>query len=445
MVGLAVRMAQQMGLHRDPETHNMPAFEVEQRRRLWWTIVGYDRRLGEMTGSTVTALSSGCDTKMPLNVNDSDLHVERDEPPTSHNGATEMMFALARMEIAMVVSSDSNRDGFNLNERAGAPPPGKTGPTVRVVGQEGPAYTLEGFCAHVEGKYLIHCDSRVPLHFFTQTMTRQNLCKMRVISYLMRMMGPGGPGKLEQVEKDNLFVQAIQMVEYDNVVQTSESLKPFRWYAMHYFPFPAYMFLVHELRARTSGPMVDRAWDAVHLNHDSRGLLNTKHSPMHLAFGMMFLKAWRSREMDPANAGKELRRPRFITMLMEDEAQKKRDAADSPALSNPAGMSGAGPAFSSPAHSQGSGSGPSPPEGFGPPGGVPPSDDGSDMDWSYIMSGMQNGSMFAGIGVGMGPFGSNGPPRPSQAPNMQNMGIVMPPGSTVGPPMGWAQPQQPPR
>lgn len=454
MSGLAVRMAQQMGLHRDPEGHGLPAFEVEQRRRLWWTIVGYDRRLGEMTGSTVTALSSGCDTKMPLNVNDSDLHIERDEPPISHSGPTEMMFALARMEIAMAVASDSNRDAFNLNEKPAAPPPGKNGPTVRIVGQDGPSYTLEGFCAHVEGKYLIHCDPRIPLHFFTQTMTRQNLCKMRVISYLVRIMGPTGASILDDVERDNLFLQAIQMVEYDNVVQTSESLKPFRWYAMHYFPFPAYMFLVHELRAKTSGPMVDRAWEAVSLNHDSRGLLNDRHSPMHMAFGMMFLKAWRARIADPVNASQQLPTPKFISLLLEHEEKKRMAQTMSSDSPGNASLGSIEPAqlpqpstspFATPGSHQDHGMGPSPTGRPGPPGPGGPSGseggDSGDMDWSYIMSGMQNGSMFSGpIGGSMGltmPGGMNMNPMGG----MPNMGPRMPSGPPgMGPPMPWTGP-----
>lgn len=76
MVGIAVRIAQQLGLHRDPAGQGMSAMEVEKRRRLWWSIVGYDRRLGEMTGATVTAMSCGTNTRLPLNINDADLHPE---------------------------------------------------------------------------------------------------------------------------------------------------------------------------------------------------------------------------------------------------------------------------------------------------------------------------------------------------------------------------------
>uniref|UniRef100_A0A0D2XQQ0 Zn(2)-C6 fungal-type domain-containing protein n=1 Tax=Fusarium oxysporum (strain Fo5176) TaxID=660025 RepID=A0A0D2XQQ0_FUSOF len=288
---------------------------VEQRRRLWWTLVGYDRRLGEMAGSTVTALSTGGDCKIPMNVNDSDLHVDGKEFPTPHSGPTEMLFSLTRVELAMAVSSDSNRDSYKMNNTDKSPagtPASKNQATIRLAGQDGPAYTLDGFCAHIEGTYLSQCDPKIPLHFFTLTMTRQAMCKMRIISFLVRMHSNDDNLPLKDVERDSLFLQATQMIEYDNVVQSSESLRPFKWYSMHHFPFPAYMFLVQELRHRVSGPMVERAWDAIEKNHDLRGLLNNYHNPMHMAFGGHFIKAWDAHEAALIAAGRQGSQTSFL-------------------------------------------------------------------------------------------------------------------------------------
>ncbi|MBE3043514.1 fungal specific transcription factor domain-containing protein, partial [Candidatus Bathyarchaeota archaeon] len=185
LLAIAVRVAQRMGLHRDPAAFGHSPFEVEQRRRLWWTIVAYDGRIGEMTGSTVTAISSSSDTRLPLNINDTDLYIDAKDAPVPHPGATEMLFCLTRLELSLVVRSDSQRDSpIRGGETAGAPTPVSTGgaaavapiPTVRVANQE-ISYTHEGFRAHIEDQYLRHCDEKIPLHFFTLTMTRQALCK----------------------------------------------------------------------------------------------------------------------------------------------------------------------------------------------------------------------------------------------------------------------------
>lgn len=445
LISIAIRIAQRMGLHRDPAGSGIPPFEVEQRRRLWWTIVGYDRRIGEMTGSTVTALSSGGDTKVPLNVNDSDLHVDGEELPKPHAGPTEMLFALTRVEIAMAVASNSNRDSHKMNNpERDKPSPGGSGGlrreaikqpdvTIKLAGQDGPAYSLDGFCAHIEGTYLAHCDPKIPLHFYTLTLTRQTLCKMQVVQFLVRMHD-SEVTPLREVERDNLFIQATQMIEYDNVVQSSESLKRFRWYSMHHFPFPAYMFLVQELRHRKTGMLVERAWDAIALNHDLRTYLNYLHSPMHKAFGNLFLKAWNIHESAQLRAGKPVTVPRFIVILRERADERRRARMENQeqrlGTASPYGVCGTRTSERATSDAAGASAMMTPPSidqaigaaGSAPAGAsagvaltsAPVEEQG--MDWSYLAPGYQDPSVVSGVNS-FGPFGVMG-----GVPGMENMG-----------------------
>ncbi|KHN96055.1 uncharacterized protein MAM_06160 [Metarhizium album ARSEF 1941] len=428
LIGIAVRIAQRMGLHRDPAGYGLPPLETEQRRRLWWTIVSYDRRIGEMTGSTITGLSCGGDCKLPLNVNDSDLHVDGKELPSPHNGPTEMLFALTRLEIAMAVVSNSSRDSANTNNpdkpSPSSPSPSSkqspAPPTIRIAGQDSPSYTLEGFCAHMEGTYLQHCDPRVPLHFFTLTMTRQTLSKMRVVTYLVRMYGTDEP--LDDVERDNLLLLCVQMVEYDNVVHASHSLKPFKWFTAHHFPFPAYMFLSQELRRRCVGPVVERAWEAIAANHTLRGLMNNLHSPMHAAFGRHFIKAWDAHaEAYTANGKGSPPVPSFIAVLRDraelrrrektknqPEPEMQQEPYDLPrprqGASPDANVTVMGPPLAINA-----------PSSFGL--GDPPVQGASDMDWSYLMNSLQPSMTF---GDGYQGFDNFGPFE--SGPGMTRMG-----------------------
>lgn len=422
---MAVRLAQRMGLHKDPGGYGLPPFEVEQRRRLWWVIVNYDRRMGEMTGSTVTAISSGGDCKLPLNVNDSDLHIEGKEMPTPHNGPTEMLFALARIEVSIAVASNSNRDSERIHspDTRGGSPASSSGaaskagqPTIRLASPDSPTWSLDGFCAHIEGTYLIHCDPKIPLHFFALTMTRQALCKMRVVNFLVRM-AKSDHIPLKEIERESLFLQATQMIEYDNVVQSSESLVPFKWYSRHHFPFPAYMFLVQELRTRVAGPMVERAWDAIASNHELRGLLNNFHSPMHMAFKNTFIKAWDAHEAAQRAAGKNVPEPRFIAILRERAEQRRRERAEkqnteqSVASSTPHSQA----SFSSGPSGVGRASMMTPPvdQSAGMRGGGPMfNDEPQDMDWSgmsHMIQSYQSPASFQNFGGGFGPP-MGGPP-----------------------------------
>ena len=144
-----MRVAQRIGLYIDPADSGLPPVEVEQRRRLWWSIVEYDLLIAEMTGSTVTALSSGGDCKIPLNVNDNDLHIDGRELPKLHTGPTDMLFALTRMKIAMAMSSAGNPNSSKVST------PDKhinslcqnqsSKSTVKIAGQSSPSYTLDDF------------------------------------------------------------------------------------------------------------------------------------------------------------------------------------------------------------------------------------------------------------------------------------------------------------
>ncbi|EHL02551.1 putative Uncharacterized transcriptional regulatory protein [Glarea lozoyensis 74030] len=99
LTGIAVRIAQRMGLNFDGTAYGLPPFETEMRRRLWWQIIFLDSRVGELAGCPPSMLQHLRTTRIPLNVNDSDLFPGMREPPVEHTGITEMIHVLPRCEI----------------------------------------------------------------------------------------------------------------------------------------------------------------------------------------------------------------------------------------------------------------------------------------------------------------------------------------------------------
>lgn len=375
-----------------------------------------------MTGSTITAISAGSDARLPLNINDTDLHIDAKDAPVPHTGATEMLFCLTRLETSLVVRSDSQRDApIRGVDSAGAPTPASAGnagvvppiPTIRIANQEDISYTHDGFCAHIENQYLRHCDEKIPLHFFTLTMTRQVLCKMRVLGFLVRLnqgaislpgdrsLPPENQGQhpLNDAERETLFNDAIQMIEYDNVLQAAETLRGYRWYTYMHFPVPAYMFLVSELRRRTLGPIVERAWVAVSENYERRGEMNNLHNPMHAAFGKMFVKAWDAREAGLRRVGKAEKEPGWIERLRA-QGKKKREGDGDGEESLVSGEGGSTGGFM-----------PGPVDGHHAVGNMKnqalvgeggfKDQDYADMDWSYIMQEYNTGGP-SGVVYGQG-------------------------------------------
>jgi hypothetical protein len=322
LLGLAFRIATRLNLHRDGIDSNMPPFEVEQRRRLWWQIVVFDKRIAEITGSAMTILSSGATTtRLPLNINDSDLNIQAKVPPASYAGPTEMTFALTRIELTVAACPDSVRQ--SVSTPGGGPiqkpmvhydnhSPSSTDVISHVTNQHLPN-DLAAFCAYMENVYLKQCDTKVPLQYFTILMTRQNLCKLRIIDFLCRS---ANSDNISQAERDSYFLEALRMIEYDNLLQSAESIKGFRWYTYAHFPLPGYLCLVSELRHRTTGELCERAWDVMIENHERRGLLRRlNRNPLHIAFGRYLVKAWDAREAAELQNGRILETPQVVQLL----------------------------------------------------------------------------------------------------------------------------------
>ena len=100
MFGLVTRMAQYLGLHRDgSHSPHLNIFEVEMRRRVWWTMCLVDQKVSEDQGTHMAYASLDFDTKQPLNINDSDINPQTVVVPPERFGVTDMSFA--RISVAL--------------------------------------------------------------------------------------------------------------------------------------------------------------------------------------------------------------------------------------------------------------------------------------------------------------------------------------------------------
>lgn len=72
-LGSATRMAQAMGLHRDPAQYGLRPIETETRRRLWAQICMLDVQFAEELGCEPTVMIGSYDTCLPLSISDDEL------------------------------------------------------------------------------------------------------------------------------------------------------------------------------------------------------------------------------------------------------------------------------------------------------------------------------------------------------------------------------------
>lgn len=281
LVGIAVRICQRMGLNHDGTTFGLLPFETEIRRRLWWNVLLFDFRISELSGAGSSILDHVWTTKLPLNINDSDLSPDMKDPPREHVGITEMVFVLQRCEVAKLMHSMRGCS---------------TSPTEN----DEAVYQLQG---QLERKFLQYCDPSVPLHLITSLMATTGLCKLHMGKRWRHMMSHAGDSGRPSTENDKAFGFAIKMVECHNELLASKNLGRFKWFILFNFPMPAIVCLLCVLRYRTSDELANRAWQKLEESANIRlGLLETvdwtkhKNNHLQLAIANLTVKAWDAKE-----------------------------------------------------------------------------------------------------------------------------------------------------
>jgi hypothetical protein len=240
---------------------------------------------------------------MPKNISDSDLSPTMKEPPTDKEGATEMMFCSLRYETAQALQkarTTTNVDG-SWSITSGADP------ALFAEKDKG----IDALEIHFENKYVRHCDPSIPLHFLVIYMAKSIICTMRIMAHHPRQY-PDKGASMPQREKDMLFKESLKEMEYDSLGHTNKAIRGYLWHIASHFQLDAFIYLISELRHRTSGDLVERAWQQIQFSFENRPeiITNTKNS-LYYAIGNITLKAWAKRE----EAIGSYQAPRFISLL----------------------------------------------------------------------------------------------------------------------------------
>ncbi|RPB06877.1 hypothetical protein P167DRAFT_514136, partial [Morchella conica CCBAS932] len=246
LVGLAVRIAQSLGLHRDGSHFPITAFETEIRRRLWYEICILDFRTAEDHGCNPSIPSISYDTKLPLNINDDDL--TETGVPVSRKGHTEMTFCLLRFEVLGCYGFLFRGDGgVSLAERE------KRIEETRLMMFE---------------KYLREVDHTDPLQKVTYTVWKLMMGKALLSLYHPLRHFKDGEF-LSKDLKERLFIAALETLEYGAafaVNSRSHGYAQWNWFFQkHGHPHSLALVLLelNERPIHDSNGLYERAWRAV--------------------------------------------------------------------------------------------------------------------------------------------------------------------------------------
>ena len=333
LVSVAVKLGKVLGLHKESTDPKLSFFDKEMRIRFWWQLRSLEVRANapHIPLSKMTDMELG-ELRLPLNVNDVDLHPDMKEPPVEHKGPTEMLYPLMKFEPTIWIRSSPLGAKLFETMRKG-PARDRTSMAVEeeAVNEMGRIFS---------SKYLASLDDNIPLHWLGLQMGRRAGAAVRFkIHHLRARVSPmGSDVYLPQQDLDLLFESSIIILE---IAQLCDKMKFSPHLVTHMsarVEVDAFIHMVSDLRERVSGPQVDRAWQVVEwFCNDYPRITDDVEDPFYMAVGDLILEAWasRSRELLKGDNAQDHSTPHFISRLRQrrDEDSNKATLQTSPSFS----------------------------------------------------------------------------------------------------------------
>ena len=307
-----------MGMHSEPALVKCTPLEAEMRRRLWWSLILFDTRIGEIASSKTVTLDPTWDCKVPLNVNDSDLRPEMKEPPPIQERSSEAVFAVVRCELGDFVRHTAWHLDF-------------TNPVLKPIARHlhnDP--TLQGnelvkLEKAIEDQHLKFCDQDNPIHFMTIWTARAYLAKCRLVEHHSRFSGSNVCRT--EAQRNAATSHALRYLECDTKIMKSPLTTRFRWLNDFYFPFPAYIQIVQDLRRRPMSDHAQKAWETISDNHEARFITHHREcGSFFQIFAKIVLDAWEAYETASTPLGTALTPPRIVSSIRHALVQTARHA-----------------------------------------------------------------------------------------------------------------------
>jgi hypothetical protein len=288
LCGIATRIGQRIGVHRDGSTHGFSVFETEMRRRVWFQLMIIDATSAQFCGVASTPLPVTIDVRPPMNANDSDLDPRMTEPAFEKQGPTEMIFVLARIGFGEWLHRLSN-------EIVGS----NTGPwaylsslSMSLKDKDKAIDELETF---MEQNFLRYCDKSIPLHMVTRMMVYSAIHYTRLMAHHPRQY-QDPKIHISMPEKDLIFRSSLKMTEYTDYAQNNAVVWKFSWHTVNHMPWDAIIFMLSELRHRTDPQEKSQVWKLIGnvYSQHIRDMGQKASTPLHAAIQSLMAKAWRA-------------------------------------------------------------------------------------------------------------------------------------------------------
>ncbi|KAH8700692.1 hypothetical protein BGW36DRAFT_374788 [Talaromyces proteolyticus] len=311
LTGVAVRIAQSMGLDRDGVHLGLSPFETEMRRRIWWQLKMHDFRTGELCGIAKfydlhTSVES---TRWPTNINDDQLYPGMVSLATESSKLTDLVFVSLKCELLNYAANRAAR--LRQQGKASNPwdPPTPGSDTADI------DESFKEIEVLLETKYLRYCDPSQPLHLMAMLMARCSINIIRFMSHHPRRWA--NREQIPESESQLVWEICIKLLEQHNMLQSNPQLKQFAWHAPYFQQWHAIIHVLDILRTNPLNTGAEKIWKYIGNTYENNpGMIFDMRKPIHVAVGNLCLKAYGNREGALQNEN-TLQIPHFILQLRQ--------------------------------------------------------------------------------------------------------------------------------
>ncbi|PVH96666.1 hypothetical protein DM02DRAFT_569195 [Periconia macrospinosa] len=263
LVGTCIRIAECMGMHRDPTWYSKDVIEIQIRRLIWYQIISLDIRTGEAVGPRVQIRRDDYDTKLPLNVDDDVL----DRAAQSGEQITEDSKHFTSMTITRMRLECNEMIRYNIMESPKLFKKAETG--GKRVTITSLLKRIQTFSKAVEQTYLPMLDKTIPLHvvamefygILSGRLYARLLHPFASSTYNKRLM----PERLRQI----MMSASIMMIEHTMTVEQHPVLSQWGWYIGALHQHQIALLLLAELYITTpDSAFATRAWRCLDYSFD---------------------------------------------------------------------------------------------------------------------------------------------------------------------------------
>lgn len=229
LMGLVIRNAERLGIHRDGTLLGLSPFEVEERRRVWWQLQHVDLALAIKGGLTPLTLMADWDAKLPLNIEDDDMKMTATEMPKERKGLTSFSYCLYTYWV-LNEQRRFFRDRqlrFRLSWQAST--------SLKQADKDSLLDELE---TGIGQNFLQYCDPLRPIDVLIQFSAKALILVMQIRALHPLVYGDNST-QATQESRDELLELCVRCLEYNIATHLQSLLKNFQWWVKGMFSWLA--------------------------------------------------------------------------------------------------------------------------------------------------------------------------------------------------------------